>query len=186
MSDSRACKVEGCLTKYQAKGFCYNHYRQDWIKRNPEKALRLKEQHKITAKTHYEKNKDLYKKRAASAKWREKNKERANKSLRVYRRTPKGRYVAAKCYAHARGHEFTLTQDEYISEISKPCYYCNGMFRKTETRIGLDRIDSEKGYIKENVISCCVVCNRVKSDFFTKEETKAMINIVLEMKKNEK
>ena len=27
---------------------------------------------------------------------------------------------------------------------------------------GIDRVDSKKGYIKENVVSCCSICNSAK------------------------
>jgi hypothetical protein len=29
---------------------------------------------------------------------------------------------------------------------------------------GIDRVDSTKGYFNENVVSCCKVCNRAKSN----------------------
>ena len=34
---------------------------------------------------------------------------------------------------------------------------------------GIDRIDSNKGYTKDNVISCCEMCNRMKSDYNVKD-----------------
>jgi len=30
--------------------------------------------------------------------------------------------------------------------------------------VGLDRVDSSAGYVFANVVSCCVVCNRMKLD----------------------
>lgn len=40
----------------------------------------------------------------------------------------------------------------------KPCFYGP---HPIET-IGLDRIDSTKGYTMDNLVSCCETCNRAK------------------------
>ena len=34
---------------------------------------------------------------------------------------------------------------------------------------GIDRIDSNIGYIKENCVSCCWTCNKMKNNFSQKE-----------------
>ncbi len=155
------CNFAECRDTAKSLGFCIKHYK----------------------KHHYVMNKGLYKLRSKINDWHKNNREKARKNLHKYRRTAKGRFVHAKVYAKNRKHEFLLTFEEYTNEVSKPCYYCNGVFKKTETRIGLDRIDNNLGYLPGNVVSSCVTCNRVKSDCFTKDETKAMINLVLEMRK---
>jgi hypothetical protein len=78
-------------------------------------------------------------------------------------------------------HEFNLTFEEFDSLVIKNCYYCNSepVFPerfKTEFKNrelvsfnGIDRIDSSKGYIFENCIPCCSVCNRMKSDMMQSE-----------------
>ena len=56
--------------------------------------------------------------------------------------------------------------------FSQPCYYCNRPPSNVRTRTsgvkvtyqGLDRIDNEKGYIKDNVVPCCKHCNAFKLD----------------------
>ncbi len=70
--------------------------------------------------------------------------------------------------------EFSLTQEDFIILIKKPCDYCgiepkklvknghdnlNGSFMAN----GLDRIDSSKGYTKDNVSPCCRTCNIAKN-----------------------
>jgi hypothetical protein len=82
--------------------------------------------------------------------------------------------------AKKRNLEFTLTKDEFYSLVTKNCYYCNSeplQVRKSKTNSGdfmyngIDRVDSKKGYILDNVVSCCGRCNVAKmamsqSDFF--------------------
>lgn len=48
------------------------------------------------------------------------------------------------------------------------CNYCEGNISKFGS--GLDRKDSNKGYLLSNVVSCCVVCNMAKNGFFNYEE----------------
>ena len=68
---------------------------------------------------------------------------------------------------------FELSKDSMILLISSPCFYCgrigsNYLRRKfgkktLEMRYnGIDRMNSSIGYIKENVVSCCFLCNRMK------------------------
>jgi len=44
--------------------------------------------------------------------------------------------------------------------INRPCFYCG---QKNDTK-GLDRVDNNKGYLIENVVSCCQQCNLMKRD----------------------
>ena len=60
-----------------------------------------------------------------------------------------------KTNAKGRNVEFCLTLEQFKSFWNKNCYYCND---KIET-IGLDRINSKKGYIFDNIVSCCANCN---------------------------
>jgi hypothetical protein len=72
--------------------------------------------------------------------------------------------------AKKRELEFSLTQDELNNLIFLPCFYCGDSPGTGPTdRVGLDRVDPDKGYIKENVIPCCWTCNRAKS-VLTQEE----------------
>ena len=73
-------------------------------------------------------------------------------------------------------HEFNLSFEEFDSLVIKNCYYCGSepIFperfknefknREIENFNGIDRIDSSKGYIFDNCVSCCSICNRMKSD----------------------
>jgi len=88
-------------------------------------------------------------------------------------------YVYKK-HAKDRGFTFDLDYD-YFKELTKGnCHYCgiepvqvyqlkNPKTGKIRSGVpiyynGIDRVDSSKGYAKENVVTCCKVCNRAKSN----------------------
>lgn len=79
-------------------------------------------------------------------------------------------YISIKSSANTRKIEFDLTEDEVVSLIQEPCYYCGTIgsrTARTHDRFkfnGLDRIDNNIGYKKENVVSCCSDCNYMKKD----------------------
>ena len=82
------------------------------------------------------------------------------------------RYVAKiKKGAAERKYEFNLT-DDLIYKLNKSnCYYCGvapeRIFKSCEARRyvfnGIDRVNNNFGYVKENVVSCCFDCNSMKS-----------------------
>ncbi len=55
---------------------------------------------------------------------------------------------------------FTLSYNEFVSITQTPCYYCSILQNRGFN--GIDRIDSKKGYILENCVSCCQMCNYMK------------------------
>jgi hypothetical protein len=63
--------------------------------------------------------------------------------------------------AHKRGYDFTLTEEFFLKTISSPCHYCNHF--KDGEAVGIDRINNSIGYLPENCVPCCEVCNRMKS-----------------------
>lgn len=73
--------------------------------------------------------------------------------------------------ATSRGLEFSLTDDQVYELSQSNCYYCGAppsMRRNTKTQNGvyiyngLDRVDNSKGYTLDNVVTCCITCNRMK------------------------
>ena len=77
---------------------------------------------------------------------------------------------AYKRGANARELEFALTDDEFDRLVAGDCYFCGipPMERRMEKNIiianGVDRLDSSKGYVAENCVSCCKECNLAKLD----------------------
>lgn len=89
-------------------------------------------------------------------------KERNSRLGPAYRRTEKGRFFNLRARAKRRGLEMTLSFEDYVAFISESCHYCQGTL--PEAGCGLDRVDSSRGYIKDNVRPCCETCNRAKGD----------------------
>ena len=87
--------------------------------------------------------------------------------------------------AFKRGKEWSLTREQFVELIYKPCNYCGtepltkvnptkghslAPSRATECFItynGIDRVDSSKGYTVDNVVTCCEFCNRAKMTMST-------------------
>jgi len=70
-----------------------------------------------------------------------------------------GRYASYKCTAKQRSKDFNLSLEEFKMFWKQPCYYCGDSINTIE----LDRIDNNKGYSKDNIVSCCKACNAMKS-----------------------
>jgi len=78
-----------------------------------------------------------------------------------------GRYVYD---AKRRNLLFTLTAAEFKALVFKSCHFCGAppackTTYNTNGNIvynGVDRLDPKKGYIADNVVACCLTCNRMK------------------------
>lgn len=75
----------------------------------------------------------------------------------------KTRLSMLKSSAKARGLFVNLDLNKYQTLIDYGCHFC-GNDLKNENGYCLDRIDSQKNYIISNVVPCCKVCNRAKSN----------------------
>jgi len=79
--------------------------------------------------------------------------------------------------AKKKAIEFSLTEDEFKELISQPCYFCGqpadrqfptrNKLKKCPTNgtilvNGIDRINPNLGYKKENCLPCCEICNKAK------------------------
>lgn len=91
---------------------------------------------------------------------------------RKHRRTA-GRYTYVRELAARRGVSWALTKEQYEALIMELCAYC-GLLNDVEAAIGLDRIDNQRGYEPDNVVSCCSLCNVARGDMFTPEEMKVL------------
>ncbi len=58
---------------------------------------------------------------------------------------------------------FDLTEDEFNEIRNNKCYLCGRKNTNTHTN-GIDRIDNNKGYTKDNCKACCRDCNIMKRD----------------------
>ena len=77
--------------------------------------------------------------------------------------------------AKYKSREFNLSFDDFKIIVTSVCNYCgsdgdiksrtNYKNRKFSRKFcGIDRIDSSKGYTIDNVVPCCFLCNRMKSN----------------------
>jgi hypothetical protein len=73
--------------------------------------------------------------------------------------------------AALRGHEYALSDEQCRDLLRRNCHYCgsggsnmkqadtfNGRYHYN----GIDRVDNTKGYLFDNVVPCCIDCNRAK------------------------
>lgn len=87
-------------------------------------------------------------------------------------------YKRVKSDAVRAGREFSLPFEWFIHAIHAPCHYCGsvdansinvaskrpGEYIIQDFRYnGLDRIDNERGYVIQNCVPCCAICNRAKN-----------------------
>lgn len=78
--------------------------------------------------------------------------------------------------AKKRGLVFELSDEVFARLISGLCHYCGEPPSNTMNDggygfryNGIDRLDSEVGYVADNCVSCCGICNDMKKNL-SKEE----------------
>lgn len=72
------------------------------------------------------------------------------------------RYNTYKKNAKKRNFNFLLTKEEFYDITNKACYYCGSI---PSPYNGIDRINSKRGYEKDNCVPCCEICNKMKLDY---------------------
>lgn len=80
-------------------------------------------------------------------------------------------YNQYRCDAKKRGLFFSITKEQFKKLTSANCHYCNSkpsFVSKTRSNNGIyiyngiDRIDNSQGYLLNNLVSCCKICNGAK------------------------
>jgi hypothetical protein len=80
-------------------------------------------------------------------------------------------YDKYKQNARRRGISFNLSMEEFLEITQKNCFYCGCPPSNHENKpqnygdyvySGIDRVDNNKPYIKDNVVPCCGDCNHAK------------------------
>lgn len=106
-------------------------------------------------------------------------------------------YTDYRKSAIKRGLQFDITKNELIEYIHKPCHYCGksnvgcrkvGKYNQLYCN-GIDRLDNNIGYIKDNCVPCCKNCNRMKNNMSIedfKNEIKNIYNYLKLGEENEK
>ena len=101
--------------------------------------------------------------RESNRKCYQKHREKILEYQAEYDKTPMGRAAhlvnryKSSDKKYNRG-ECTLTAQWIVDNIfSQPCHYCG---ESDWTKIGCDRIDNSKPHTPDNVVPCCMKCNR--------------------------
>jgi len=76
------------------------------------------------------------------------------------------RYPEYRNNAQRRNLDFQLTPEEFKELVGQPCHYCGGYSIETNPKSrgnGIDRKDSNIGYLVDNCVPCCATCNFFKN-----------------------
>jgi len=84
-------------------------------------------------------------------------------------------FATVKSGARKRGYKFNITLDEFKAIVIKKCYWCgedaplkNPQSYKMPTlpapAHGIDRLDNSVGYVYDNCVASCRVCNVAKNN----------------------
>ena len=96
-------------------------------------------------------------------------------------------YYKYKHGANRRGLSFELTMKEFKNLIDSKCFYCGAessqLFKGYSEGYsmlynGVDRVDNNKGYSKDNCVPCCKTCNFMKLELSFEEFIKHLKRIV--------
>jgi 5-methylcytosine-specific restriction endonuclease McrA len=78
--------------------------------------------------------------------------------------------------AAERSLEFALSHDECDTLFTGACVYCGDLPNRVFTvkkhsfiYNGIDRVDNSRGYVIDNVVACCQICNRAKNSLDLKD-----------------
>jgi len=76
----------------------------------------------------------------------------------AWRQKPENAYRKHVRDAVRRKLAWELTFEQFVLFWQEPCTYCG----EAIATVGIDRVDSEVGYLLYNCVPCCATCNRMK------------------------
>jgi hypothetical protein len=97
-----------------------------------------------------------------------------------WNRSLAGRFSSLRRAANDTELASDITREQHAFMLMRVCEYCRGDL--SPTGHGLDRKDSSKGYTNDNVVPCCVSCNRIKNRYLSYKEMKAAMKAVLKVR----
>ena len=92
--------------------------------------------------------------------WRDANPEKVNLINQSKINSADKQFGVYKTSAQSKQLEFTITKKDFMDRVILPCYYCGIIQPKGFN--GLDRLNSAQGYVLDNIVSCCEMCNMMK------------------------
>jgi len=93
-------------------------------------------------------------------KWRDENPEKVQAFNKVRNENIDYHYSNYKKSAFTKQLVFEIDKETFITLVTSSCHYCGIVQEKGFN--GLDRLDSAKGYVMENCVSSCEMCNYMK------------------------
>ena len=95
-------------------------------------------------------------------KWRDNNPEKVIEN-NIYRNNNINyHYRNYERTAELKNLDFELSFEEFCEIVQEKCYYC-GEFSENKKFIGIDRKDQKQGYVIDNCVSSCEMCNMMKN-----------------------
>jgi hypothetical protein len=134
--------------------------KQQWNENNPDKVVKksLDYQHRLIETLGMEGY--LKQKNENRRIWKENNPEKYQEMVERQKRDKQQQYNHYVRGAAERNIRFELTYEEYCDLVIQPCYYCDVI-----QGIGFNGIDKkypQDGYVLDNSVSCCKMCNYSK------------------------
>lgn len=133
--------------------------KREWRESNPEKVamgwLNYRDRQ-------HNENQEEYLKRNAEnmAKWRETNPEKVKEMNDNRMNSVEINFNNYKHHCTSNRREFELSLEQFETIVKLPCFYCDTVQDKGFN--GIDRMDQKQGYVIENCVSCCKLCNYMK------------------------
>ena len=133
--------------------------KREWREANPEKVamgyLNYRDRQHNENQEEY-----LHRNAETMLKWRENNPEKVQEmnDKRMHSIEINFNHYKYDSTFHRRQFELSLEQFETI--VKSPCEYCGTIQDKGFN--GIDRMDQKQGYVIENCVSCCKLCNFMK------------------------
>ena len=135
-----------------------------WKKENPEKPIEasMRSRGKLMNEIGLE---NFHKKMAQqSQKHRDDNPEQNEAYNEKRTNDPKTRYnTGVVQYSKREEINLELTYDQYLGIVVDPCHYCGVVEDRGVAEFnGVDRFTNTKGFVLDNCVSCCTMCNTMK------------------------
>ena len=109
---------------------------------------------------------EYLKRNAQNAKqWRENNPEKVKNNNQNKINSITLQYRVYLRSAEDKKLDFEISQEEFNKIVKETCHYCNVIQKRGFN--GIDRLDSNKGYVLDNCVSCCKTCNYMKCSLST-------------------
>ena len=96
--------------------------------------------------------------------WRDNNPEKVAENNKTRKENIDIHYSNYQRTAGNKNLQFEFTIDEFKELVKMPCHYC-GVIQDHGFN-GIDRMNQQNGYITDNCVSCCQMCNYVKKSLY--------------------